>query len=492
MYKTEKFSSNDFSPARFEAQGEIILNGQKISYHTVSEDNVFYNNEGKPIASIFSYSYFRKDVKDDTVRPVIFCYNGGPGSSALYVHAGFLGTKRIKYGELDRPTALPPYEVIDNPDCLLDIADIVFVDPVGTGYGLLLDDNEEKTFFGVEEDAEALLMFIEKWISRYNRWRSPKYLIGESYGCTRSATAAGIAVTRGSEYSYNIAFDGIVMIGNTVTVGKYFGREIPVEAAVLSFPTWASINWFHNHPTSQLLEEFAMEAKHFADTEYLLALYQGDALQGEEREKIIKKLCYYTGVSRDYLEERSLRIDDKTFRTEVVRDRNITVARFDGRITRPQYKPWIVEDAIGMRDDASTDRYGAYFLSALNGVIFPSLNISLDRVYISSYRMKNPDTGKDKWNREAPMGTTGEQLRNAMIRTPGMRTFFANGWYDTATHIGTVYYTLDHAGLPLDRVTVKGYPSGHMIYIGEDNVKELCDDIRCFINGGMPGKVSGL
>ena len=300
-----------FKPARFESQGSLVLNGQTIPYRTVSEDTVFYTSDGKPIATIFSYSYFRSDVEDTASRPVIFGYNGGPGSSSMYVHAGFLGARRIVYGEPDRPTALPPYEVIDNPNCLLDIADIVLVDPVATGYGALLDDTRGKDFFGIEQDAEAFLTFVEQWLHRHNRWLSPKYLVGESYGCTRSAIAAGIASTRGKERSYGIAFDGIVMIGNTVSVGKYFGREVPVDSAVICFPTYAAVNWYHNHPTDQTLEEFVKEAKAFADHDYLLALYQGDDLQGEAREAVIEKLMYYTGVSREYLEERDLRQVDE-------------------------------------------------------------------------------------------------------------------------------------------------------------------------------------
>ena len=479
MYKTECFKADSFKPARFEAEGSITLNGQVIPYKTVSEDNMFYTADGKPVASIFSYSYFRSDVEDPSKRPVVFGFNGGPGSSSMYVHAGFLGTRRIVYGEPDRPTALPPYETIDNPNCLLDIADLVLVDPVATGYGVLLDEEKGKDFFGIEEDAEALLNFIEQWLHRYNRWLSPKYLIGESYGCTRNAAAVGIAATRGKERSYGVAFDGVVMIGNTVSVGKYFGREVPVDSSVICFPTFAAVNWYHNHPTEQPLEEFVMEAKAFADTEYILALYKGERLVGEEREKIIEKLMYYTGVSREYLEERALRIESPTFRQEVAKKKGYAVARFDGRITRPFYTPQVVEDKVGLWDDASSDRYGAYYYAALTGDILPRLNVKLDRQYVSSYGMRG-------WNREETMGTTAEHLRNAMRRTPGMRTFFANGWFDGATDCGHIFYTLDHAGLPLDRVTFKGYPSGHMIYIGEENIKNLTEDIRTFLLGGMP------
>jgi len=482
MLKTEKFAEKEFEPKRFEADGSLVLNGQTIPYHTVAEDNVFYNTDGKPVASIFSYSYFRSDVKDPSTRPVLFGYNGGPGSSSMYVHAGFLGAKRIVYGDPDRPTALPPYEVIDNPNCLLDIADIVLVDPVGTGYGVLIDESLDKQFYGIEQDAEALLSFIEQWMQRYSRWTSPKYLVGESYGCTRSAAAAGIAATSGKERSYSIAFDGIVMIGNTVTTGKYFGENVPAEPAVLGMPTYAAVNWYHNHPSNQTVEEFVAEAKEFADTEYLLALYQGSRLDPDQREHVIKRLMYYTGVSREYLESRDLRIEDNSFRQNVLKDKGLAVSRYDGRITRELYMPDEDERRIGTWDDATDDRYSAYFYGALNGVILPSLNVKLNRTYVSSlltYRT---------WDREEKMGTTGEHLRKAMHQTPGMRTFFANGWYDVCTETGILWYMLDHARLPMDRVCFKGYGSGHMIYIGEDNVKELCDDIREFITGGMPGK----
>lgn len=482
MLKTECFKQDDFKPARFESDGSITLNNKTIPYHTISEDNVFYGKDGKPIASVFSYSYFRSDVKDTTNRPVIFGYNGGPGSSSMYVHTGFLGPRRITYGAPDRPTAFGPYEVIDNPDCLLDDADLVLIDPVGTGYGVLIDESCDKQFYGIEEDAEALLAFIELWTRRYHRALSPKYLVGESYGCTRSATAAGIAATEGKERMYGVAFDGIVMIGNTVTVGEYFGKDLKVEPSVIGFPTYAAVNWYHHHPSDQTVEEFVKEAKHFADNEYLLGLYRGLSLSKEEKEALIDKVTYYTGVSKEYLVRHGLKIDDDDFRSEVCRRDGLAVSRYDGRMTRPLLEPDVTEEKKGLFDDATADRYDPYFYAALTGDILPHLNISLDRSYVSTANYWKT------WKTETPMGTTGEQLRNAMSRRPGMRTFFANGWFDLCTEFGYVWHTLDHAYLPLDRVYVKGYPSGHMIYIGEENVKNLSADVRKFINGKDPTK----
>ena len=485
MYKTEKFDAAAFEPKRFESDHTIVLHGKEIAYHTVCEDNVFYDNSGKAIATLFSYSYFNKTDPDPN-RPVIFAYNGGPGSCCMYVHAGFFGTKRMKYGEeVDRPSSLPPYEVIDNPDCLLDVADIVLVDPVGTGYGVLFDENHAKDFFGIEEDAESLLTFIESWCHRYNRWLSPKYLIGESYGCTRSATAAGIAVSSGRERGYGVRFDGIVMIGNTVTVGKYFNREVQVESSVLYFPTFAAIHHYHNHPSDQPVEEFVKEAKAFADTDYLLALYKGEALVGKEREEMIRKINYYTGMSKEFLEARALRIDEAGFRSEVIKDKGLAVSRYDGRLTRPLLVPGKAEEQKGAWTDATADRYSAFFYSAVTGVIFPYLNIRMDRQYLTTMRHFDKD-GNYTWNRETKGGTTAERLSAAMTSTFGMRTFFANGWYDDCTEIGMVYYTLDHSGLPKDRAFVKGYRSGHMIYISEENTRELAADIRRFILGENP------
>lgn len=472
-----------FTPSRFTGEGSVTLRGAKIPFHTVSEDNVFYDDGGKPIASIFSYSYFRSDVKDVKCRPVLFGFNGGPGTSSMMVHVGFLGPKRVKYGEVDDDgLPLPPYESCDNAQCLLDIADIVLIDPVGTGFGRLLDESKKDLFYGIEPDAEAILTFIQSWLARYNRWQSPKYLVGESYGCTRASTVAGMGSLSGSDRAYSVTFDGLIMIGNTVTVGKFFSDKAPVYPSVLAFPTLAAVNWYHNHPSDQTVEEFVAEAKRFADTEYLLALYQGESLTGEAREHIIGRVIYYTGVSRDYLEKRALAVDDVEFRREVIRKKGRSVARLDGRITRPLYTPLLDEEQLGIRDDAAEGKYNAFFQSVLCGEVFPLLGIRWDRNFVNSHSLYS------NWNNDIKGRNTSQSLSAAMRRTPTMRTFFINGWYDICTQIGILYYTLDHSGLPMDRVFVRGYEAGHMAYLGENNIQAVTDDMCAFIQGGDPTK----
>ena len=482
------YNTDAFSPACFHGGGSLRLHGQEITYETVCEDNVFYDETGKPLATIFSYSYFRTNVKNRSSRPVLFCFNGGPGASSSSVHAGCFGALRVKYpADPTAETALPPYEVIDNPDCLLDVADLVMVDPTGTGYGLLLDEAADKRFYGIDEDAEALLMFIRRWLSRYGRWSSPKDLVGESSGRTRAATAAGIGMTGGATRSYNMAFDGVILLGNTVTVAKYFNRGAPVEPAVEALPTMAAIHWYHNRPTDQPLEEFVKEAAVFAAREYLPALFRGEGLTGPERNHLKQKLMAYTGVSEEYLEARDLRLERWSFCHEVLRKKQEVVSLMDGRFTRPALRPLYREGTPGFATDATSERYSPFFQSALLGEMSDRLGIrNFDRSFVPSCDFGTELVPGSRWDFESAQQLSGERLSIAMQSNRRMRTFFANGWYDLVTQTGIVWHTMTHMHLPADRTFMKGYPSGHMIFIGEDNVRQLSEDIRCFVCGQTP------
>ncbi len=482
------YNMDHFQPTCFRSSGSVELNGQAVPYETVSEDNVFYDESGNPIASIFSFSYFRANIEDASSRPVLFCFNGGPGASSMMVHAGCFGVKRIAYpASTEEHPSLPPFKVIDNPNCLLDIADIVLVDPIGTGFGLLLDESAGDRFLGIDEDAEALVVFIHRWLTRYRRWNSPKYLVGESYGCTRAATAAAIACSKGSNHSYHITFNGIIFIGNTVTVAKYFNRGAPVEAAVEALPTMAAINWYHKLRSSQPLGEFAAEAAAFASGEYLTALYKGESLSGQEREDIKKKLMYYTGVSEAYLDARDLRLERVSFCRELLKDEGKVLSIYDGRFTRPVFQPECRESEGGFYSDAASERYAPVFQAALCGEIFDSLGIrDFDRIYVPSCSYGTELVPGSRWNFETAQMTSGERLSFAMHCTPGMRLFFINGYFDLCTQTGILRHTLRHTHLDPSRVCLKEYPSGHMAYIGEENVKNITGDIRAFLSGRNP------
>ena len=489
-YKNSKgecsmYNTDSFTPACFKAHGSMELRGQTVQYDTICEDNLFYNEAGTPVATIFSYSYFRTNGGPSAARPVIFGFNGGPGASSMMVHAGCFGARRVKYPESTTayPT-LPPYEVIDNPDCLLDIADIVMIDPISTGFGLLLDEASAKRFYGIDEDAEALCMFIEHWLTKYGRWNSPRYLAGESYGCTRAATAASIGLSGGQDRSYHIAFDGLIFIGNTVTVTKYFNKRAPVEPAVEAFPSMAAINWYHHPHASQPLESFVMEAADFAAGEYLAALYLGERLAGDAREEMKRKIMYYTGVSSEYLDAHDLCLERQSFCHDVLKREHKVVSIMDGRFARACYGPEWKDGQPGYASDAALERYDPLFRAALGAAIFPSLGLAgFERSFVPSYSLGTELVSGSKWNFETAQLVSGERLSTAMHRNPHMRAFFINGWFDLCTQTGIVWHTMAHTHLPAERTFFKGYPSGHMAYLGEENVKAVSEDIRRFILG---------
>ena len=464
-----------FSPQRFTSKGTAVIKGKEIPYETVCEDNVFYAEDGSPEASLFSYSYFRSDVEDRSGRPVLFCFNGGPGSSSTMVHVGFLGPVRVKYGDVDGDgVPLPPYEAVNNDDCLLDIADIVIMDAIGTGYGRLLNEAKKDKYWGTEPDAEACLTFVQSWLTRYKRWKSPKYIVGESYGCTRGAKMIGMGAS-GTDRSYGVAFDGAVFIGNTVSTFKERAGAALIYPVML-VPTAAAVNWYHNRPTRQSCEEFAKEAAAWADEEYLAALYKGEELSSREREKVIKKLMYYTGVSRKYLEDRDLIVDPVGIRSEIAAEYGLHTGRLDARVTRPLFEP--LQSEFGPEkggSDPSAVKYDPLFEGVLLGTVAPMLGIDSERNFVSSQHLWKT------WNRELKGPSTADCLSDAMRNFPTMKVLFMNGWYDLATVTGAMWYMLRHSHLPMDRVDVKYYETGHMVYLGEDKVKKVNDDIREFL-----------
>ncbi len=472
-----------FEPLRFTSEGnKLTVNGKSLTYNTVSEDNVFYDDDGKAIASMFTYSYFRTDIEDNTNRPVIFCFNGGPGTSSEMVHTGYVGPTRLKYAkDIDDPaTPLPPYESVDNEYCLLDVADLVVIDPVGTGFGRLIDQSKKDLFLGIEPDATSFNTMIQKWLDRYERWKSPKYLMGESYGCTRATTIVGMSTFGDQDRAYGTAFDGVILIGNTVTGGQSFHANKPVFEGVLSIPTLAAVHWYHHHPSTQKLEDFVYEATNYANDEYLRMLMKGEAMTDEEKESVIEKLGYYTGVSREYLEARNLVIEDVTYRSEVCKTEGKSVSRLDGRITRPLYELGLSNDTWGVKDDPAPGKYDPFFEGVLRGDVFKKLNIKTDRSFMNSSRFY------ESWNNNIKDRNTAQCLADTMRRMPTMRAFFINGWYDLCTETGILWYTLNHSNFPKDRIYFKGYESGHMAYLGEKNVKLVCDDIRKFVTGKAP------
>lgn len=466
MFKREKFECR-----RFISSSTIDVNGKAIAYECISEDNPFYSDDGEIIASIFSFSYFRK-CDDNTSRPVVFAFNGGPGSSSVMLHSALLGPKRIVYSS-DLNSS--DFKVEENSEWLLDIADIVLVDPVSTGFGTLLDSSCSSDFFGIKQDAEAFVSFVEMWLRRYNRYKSRKYIIAESYGCARAAMALEIASGQGRERCYDISFDGVVFIGNTISEGGYFNVNLPVEKSVIGFETYAALNWFHNTDHSISLESWESSAREFANSEYLVALNKGNELSENEREDIISKIIHFTGVGREYLERKNLKLNSYSIKNEILRTKGLCVSRLDGRITRPLFSSFQDEEKHGLSSDRARGVYNPIFLSVLTDYIFPEIGIrNFERPYISQLKIS-----KD-WDKSLDISLS-ECLERVMKRCPDIRFFFANGYFDLTTEIGGLEYMLRHTDLDRERYVFKGYPTGHMVYLGNDEFSTFSSDLREFI-----------
>lgn len=454
---------------RFTSEGHTIqLRGVEIPYHTVCEDNFFYNDEGKAVATIYSYAYFRSDVEDPAKRPVLFAYNGGPGSASLWLHLGLVGPRRVKLNDELNLSTVPPFELEDNPNCLLDICDIVVVDMVGTGLGRLFDPEAKDQFYSSDADIRQLAMFVDGWLTRYERRNSPVLLAGESYGTGRSALLAAELLGGGPEDqdTLGISVSGILLLGT------YFYEPTPFVGTVLNLPSLAATNHFHHPEGKPSLEAFVKEAYAFAGTEYLQAFCQGDVLSEEEKQEIVKKLAYFTGLKEAYLEQNWMEISTREFMKLLLEDQHLVVGFYDSRYAWPDLPG--VPDANVIADDAAMGQYTPAYQAGF-ALLRKELNITLER------RSKGLAHGVNaQWERKFKR-SPGQALAGAMRRNPRLQVFFASGLYDLCTTAGNARYLARHSNLDKSRVTIGEYPSGHMAYLGNESARLLGEDLRAFV-----------
>jgi carboxypeptidase C (cathepsin A) len=450
--------------------------GQRVAYTATASDTFLKDDKGNPRARIFSVSYV-KDAPEPN-RPVTFLFNGGPGSGSLWLHMGAFGPKRVAIPNDGRDDGAPPYRLIDNPDSLLDVTDIVFIDPVGTGFSTALGDTDPKEFWGVTKDAKSVAQFIRQWLSDNGRWNAPKFLGGESYGTTRTA-----AVVNELEGTYNdVSLNGLLLISTILDFGAQAevpGNEMPY---VLMVPSMAVTALYHGKTTPAASgpgpDALAQEARAFATNEYLPALMKGSALVGEERARIRSKLARYTGLSEQYLENADLRVTPGRFYKELLRDRGLVVGRLDARYTGKDY------DNAGEEPDNDPSFYGidGSYTAALNAYVRQELKFSPERQYVTIGGVRD-------WDWDLP-GNGGESryyknvapyIGRALRENSGLRVLVAQGWYDFATPFFGAEYSLTRTGIPTDRIEYTRYDAGHMMYVNETDLSKLSRDIRGFI-----------
>ena len=445
--------------------------GQRINYVATAGETYLKAPDGTPRAAIFSTSYVREPR--DPNRPVTFLFNGGPGSGSVWLHMGAFGPKRVAIPSDARDDGGPPYPLVDNPDSLLDVTDIVFIDPVGTGFSHALGKTEPKEFWGVTKDAESVAQFIRLWLNENGRWNSPKYLGGESYGTTRSA-----AVVDQLEGQYNdVALNGVILISTVLDFAA--GADTPGNelSPVLNLPSMAATALYHGKAQAPSLEGFVEEARQYALGPYAAALLKGQRLGAEERASVRRELSRFTGLSEAYLEQANLRVEPARFYKELLRDRGLTVGRLDSRYTGHDY------DNAGETPDNDPSFYGidAGYTAAINAYLRGPLGYKSERSYVTIGNV-------GPWDWQVPGGRDTNAYLNltpylgkAMRENSGLRLFVGQGYYDFATPFFAAEYALSRVGVPQGRVEYRYYGSGHMMYVRDDDRTALSRDVRDFI-----------
>ncbi|GAB2691775.1 peptidase S10 [Aliiglaciecola sp. 3_MG-2023] len=455
------------------------FNGTTVKYKVSAGDSHLLDAKGKPKASIFHIAYTRTDVKNAESRPLLFVFNGGPGSSSVWMHMGLFGPKRVVLPSDAEPMGAAPFNLKDNPLSLLDIADLVFIDPVGTGFSKPLGEYEGKAFWGVKEDAEILSEFVRVYITENNRWNSPKFLAGESYGTTR----AGAMVKELQEGWGSIDLNGILLISSIIDfqTGDFTeGNDLPY---VTFLPTYAATAWYHNKVPNKSqwnnLQEFLADTRDFALNEYASVLLKGALAKPEEVKNVVNKLHTYTGLKKQYIEQSKLRISEFLFMKELMRDEGKAIGRLDSRYLGEEANIvagyFEADPSSYAIDGAYTAAIQHYFANDINVKRSEQYHILSGEVFMSWNWLYEKSARSQGFMNVTPFISKG------MRQNKDFRVFVANGYYDLATPFFATEHSMNHHGIDLSRVTMKYYEAGHMMYIHEPSFKALVKDMRAFI-----------
>src|SRR6516162_7057231 len=501
-----------FKPEEKTSEGSVTVAGSRIDYRTMTgtlvvhpkgwddaaktsdkdsgKENQQSQNrpDGQQIptaeASMFYVAYFKKGIASEA-RPVTFLFNGGPGSSTVWLHMGAFGPKRVVTSD-DSNSPAAPYAIVSNDQSLIDASDLVFVDAPGTGFSRISGKDKEKAFYGVDADAHAFAEFITGFLSKYSRWNSPKYLFGESYGTTRSAALINLLET-----DRHVDFNGVILLSQILNFdlsadGPQFnpGINLPYQ---LALPTYAATAWYHHKLAGapKDLTAFLEEVEHFAMTDYALALQAGAALDQAQRESVAAKLHDYTGLSVEYIKKADLRINGGEFEKTLQDDSDTTTGRLDTRFSGPTMDP--LSKAADY--DPQTAAIGSAYVSAFNDYVRTALKYGDDKTYkpmISLWMTWNYQHQPPNFFRPLRHANVMSDLAWAMKYNPNLKIQLNAGYFDLATPFFEGIYEMRQLPMPAklqDNIEYKFYQSGHMVYAHEAALKELHDNVAAFIRG---------
>ena len=489
-------------------KGTVVVGGSTIPYRAVAgtitvgateEQDAQLGPDGKPlpdtqaalaaaaskdpkdepaVARMFYVAYFKEDARSED-RPITFLYNGGPGSSTVWLHMGSFGPKHVVTSD-DRHLPAAPYSLVNNAYSLLDVSDLVFIDMPGTGFGRLMGKDKEKAFWGVDEDAHAFARFIARFISKYNRWNSPKYLFGESYGTTRSSVVSNIL-----ENEKSIDLNGVILLSQIFNFTSDIdgargnpGIDLPFQ---LALPTYAATAYYHHKLPNQpaALGPFLKEVEDFAMGDYAHALAQGTDLSASEKQNVAEKLHNYTGLSVSYLLKANLRVSGGGFEKNLQADEDLTTGRLDTRFSGPTINPLSEEAEYDPQSSAISSAY----VSLFNDYVRRDLKYGEGQTYLPM-----ADFGSAQWDLKHngnPINlNVSSDIATAMKTNPRLKVMVNGGYYDLATPFYAALYEDKHLPIPetlTKNIEYDWYESGHMVYVRDESLQQLHDRVSAFI-----------
>jgi carboxypeptidase C (cathepsin A) len=472
-------------PEQSATQHSIVIGGKTVNYTATAGTLILRNDKDEPTAAVGYVAYTLRGDADGSRRPITFAYNGGPGSSSLWLHMGALGPRRIVTSDAE-PTPPPPYRTVDNVYSVIDKTDLVMIDPVGTGLSRAVGEAKDKDFWGVDPDIESISRFIKQYVTDNGRWNSPKYLLGESYGTTRSA-----GIVERLQTQENMAFNGVILVSVAMDIESIFEWPGNDRPCVAFLPTFAAVAAYHHALPQQpaQLEPFLAEVRKYALGEYTVALAKGAALSESEVDAVAAKLHQYTGLSVEYLKKSQLRVRESQFTQELMREHHEVVGRLDARFLGPSF------DLLA--EDSDYDPQEAAIGSAFTAAFLDYLHHELKFGEGKTYNVRNDAIGGNWDFKHRPPGfpialpivNTSLDLAHAMGYNPNLRVLVLNGLYDLATPFLGTEETFSHMVMEKaqrSHVEMKYYEAGHMMYIHEPSLKQFKTDIGAFIDSTHP------
>lgn len=462
----------------FDSKQSVTIDGKVINLLAKAGTMELKDENNKPIALFGFTAYFKENPEKN--RPIVFAYNGGPGSSSYWLHMGIMGPKRIVVDDPNYNQSAP-YELVNNEFSILDVADVVMMDPVGTGLSIPIGDAKGSDFWGVDQDIRSVSLFIMQFLKAYDRLNSPKYILGESYGTFRNAGVMSYLLDRG------YALNGVIMVSAVFDLRSLFFASHEDLSYIAYLPTMAATSWYHNKVANKGsdLPSFVEEVRGFTENQYAPALFKGNKISAQEKDAVAGKLQAYTGISAEIWKRADLKINTSEYFQELLRSTGETVGRLDSRYKGINIDLMSMNAFTDPQSDAISPAYTMAFLDYFHG----SLGVSKDLLYATSAYSKEgfawnwKHQGNNFWGADAAV-TTLPDMADALSKDPHVKVLIMNGYYDLATVFYGVEHSISRIHLPqsaLDRIIMTYYEAGHMMYTHLPSAKLFREDLKKFI-----------